>query len=351
MSRAGLGFLAYRPVMAPVLTAPVTPQSVQVKGIAAMTAAQTTAAQSAVVPQTLTNFSLPFAPDLNLFDATLGELVSVRVTTQATLTSQIISQNTSTNSGAEITGFTNGSYAITGLPTPVTGNLNGTTATVSVPVFPGGNPDFTGPTTVVFDPLVVSDSEAITYTSAADLAFFTQSAGRTTITPTLAAQAQSGASAPNGNLQTDVRTFGNGQISVAYEYIPNCPAVVSLVRFGIHHQPTQLQLTFDGPVDPVDAENIDNYRVLIPNRYGHFTGPGVTYSPIWSAVYNPADNTVLLTTARRLNVHHQFQLEVNLPCNNGNAITIQFGGKRSLGGFYGHRGEFIPYPFGRVVRR
>ncbi|MFO0892961.1 MAG: choice-of-anchor E domain-containing protein, partial [Isosphaeraceae bacterium] len=329
LSRAGLGFPAIRPAAVPVQTATLNPATIEVKGISKLSSTQTSSAQSAVVPDTLTNFNLPFAPSLQLFDASLGELVSVKVTAKATLTSQIISQNTSTTSGADITGFTNGSFNIDGLPTTVSGNLNATTATVSVPVFPGGNPDFTGPTTVTFPPLVATDTRSITYSSPSDLAFFTQSTGRTTLTPTLQATAQSGATAPNGNLQTDVRTFGSGEISVIYEYEPNCPNVVRLVRFGIHHQPTQLEVTFDGPVNEADAENVDNYRILLPNRHGRYSGPGVTYSTIESAEYNPATNSVLLQTTRRLNVHHQFQLEINYPCYDGNPLLIQFGGKRS----------------------
>ncbi|MGE3819652.1 MAG: hypothetical protein AB7I30_09470, partial [Isosphaeraceae bacterium] len=87
LSRAGLGFPAFRPVMAPALTSTITPTTTQAKGISALTSTQSTAAQSAVVPQTLTNFNLPFAPDLDLFDTSLGELISVKLTANASLTS------------------------------------------------------------------------------------------------------------------------------------------------------------------------------------------------------------------------------------------------------------------------
>jgi len=128
---------------------------------------------------------------------------------------------------------------------------------------------------------------------------------------------------------------------------------VSLVRFGIHHQATQLQLTFDGPIIPsTDATNVSNYRVVVPNRYGSFTGPGVSYVAVNWAVYDQTDNTVTLTTARPLNVHKLFELQVKLPCNNGNIVTIEFGGKKSLGGYINpHAGNaVVKVANGKVVK-
>ncbi|MFO0954379.1 MAG: choice-of-anchor E domain-containing protein [Isosphaeraceae bacterium] len=348
MSRAGLTL----PAAAVALSAPVTPSSVKISGSVTATATQTvTVRQDAAVPSTLTNFNQPFNPSINLFNPNLGQLVAVNVVSSAQIQSLIISENTSTTSGADITGTTNGTYTINGFPTAISGTLNGTTQTVSVPAFTGGPPDFTGPTTVFFPPLIVTDTKTTTFNSPAALAYFTSSAGRTSITPRLIENAQSGASAPNGNLQTIVQTLGSGTISVNYVYMPRCPAVVSLVRFGIHQQPTLLQLTFDGPLDPAQASNPNYYRIAVPNKNGSFTGPGVTYVPIASAKYDAATNTVLLTTARRLNVHYMFQLQIFLPCNNGNVITIQFGGKRSLGGFVNpHKGNaFVPVRNGKVI--
>src|SRR5262249_10768716 len=126
------------------------------------------------------------------------------------------------------------------------------------------------------------------------------------------------------------------------------------VRFGIHHQPTTLQLFFSGPFDlaTTDPTNTSFYKVIVPNKHGSFTGPGVTTIPISKAVYDPATNSVTLTTAKRLNVHHLFQLAVTLPCNNGNTVIVEFGGKQSLGGFQNphHKNQFIPVVNGRIVR-
>lgn len=339
----------------PVVARPVAPvaSTAQVQSFASKTVkmnaalaatSQTTKLQTVTVPDTLTNFSQPFAPPITLFNPSLGTLVAVHVTAQATLTSQITSENTSTTSEATITGFTAGTYSITGINRTISGSLNKQTDPITVPAFGGGVPDFTGPSTAVFPTLTTTSSEPpITFTAPSDLAFFTASAGRTTISPVLTENARSGANAPNGNLLTLVRTSGSGVITVTYEYSPECPAVTKLVRFGIHMQPTQLQLTFAGPLDPAQASNPAYYHVIAPNAAGSFTGQGTTIIPVTSAVYDAVNHTVTLTTAKRLNVHHLYQLVVNLPCANGNPTVIEFGSKMSLGGFTNpHTGSFIP---------
>lgn len=334
------------------------------------TATQSTVLQTASVPSTLTNFTAPFAPTISLFNPNLGTLVAVDVTVEAQLTSQIKSQNTSTTSAADITPFINGNYTVGGLSEVVSNTLTikPTPTPVAVSVYNGTDAPFTGTSTVLwtsppynatvpvdqtFPPEVASDNEAYTLTAAGDLAFYTASTGRTTLTPNLTENGQSGATAPNGNLQTDVVTAGSGVITVSYEYIPRTPNVVSLVRYGIHHQPTQLQLTFDGPIIPAsEASDPANYTVVVPNSQGSFTGPGISYVAVKSAVYDEANNTVTLVTARRLNFHKLFQLKIDLPSNNGNIITIEFGGPKSLGGFTNpHAGNvFVPVVDGKPVK-
>ena len=298
--------------------------------------------QTASVPQTLTNFNLPFSPSFNLFDPAMGTLTAVNVTANAYLSSVIQSQNLSTTTGAAITGSISGAFSISGFPTTLAGPLPNFSSTQTVPAY-NNEPDFTGPSTAVFNGISTQASQTVTLTDPASLAFFTASAGRSTSTPQLQMNATAGATAPNGNIQTLVVTNGQGTLSVSYTYTPPAPTVVSLVRYGIHHQQTQLQLTFNGYVDPVQANNPYNYRVIVPNRQGSFTGPGVTYVAIANATFDPASNSVTLLPARRLNVHYQFQLQVKLPVNNGNIIVLDFGGKQSLGGFNNHQGQFTPF--------
>lgn len=317
---------------------------------------QTTQLQTATVANTLTNFSLPFVPTISLFNPSLGTLLDVKVTAQASLTSTIISQNLSTTSGTDITGFTNGNFTIAGISgasgTPISGALDGTTETLPAAAFPGGTPNFTGASTVNFAPLTVSGPPNTTtvYTNAADLAFFTASAGRTTITPTLTENATSGANAANGNLITLVRTTGTGLITVTYDYAPACPPITSIARYGIHHQPTQILLTFAGPVSDVSSvENPIYYTINTQAPNGSFTGPGSKTVPVISAVYNATNHTVLLTTAKQLNVHYLDQLTVNLPCDNGKPTVIVFGSKYSLAGFTNHIGQFVPVSGGEAI--
>jgi hypothetical protein len=118
--------------------------------------------------------------------------------------------------------------------------------------------------------------------------------------------------------------------SVTYTYRPACPTVSSIGRIGIHHQPTQLVITFEGTADPAKAESTSNYFVI--------TSAGKTI-PIVSATFNPATNAVTLIPAKRLNVHHHFQLSLVLPCpgkQTPETVIIPFGGKSSLIGFYNH---------------
>jgi hypothetical protein len=348
------------------LGVPVSTTTYRITGTSAIqsTSIQSASVQTVTVPNTLTNFTASFNPAITLFDPNLGTLTAVHVTVQATLTSQIKSQNTSSSSPATITPFITGDYTVSGLSQGIANNLNLVNPT-GIPVQANtGDPSFQGNSTAAWTtpptpgvptsnqaPAVsATDTKTFTLTAPGDLAFYTAGVGRTTVTPQLTEHGTSGATAPNGNLQTEVLTSGSGVITISYDF---CPTVVKLVRFGIHHQQTQLQLTFTGPIVPAsDASNPANYKVIVPNKYGSFTGPGVTHVPVTSAVYNQANNTVTLTTARRLNVHHLFELEVNLPCYNGKPVIIEFGGKRSLGGFTNpHAGNvFVPVANGNIVR-
>ena len=326
-----------------VQSLPFNAQTIAVNTVHA-SATQTTATttvQTVTVPNKLTNFSQPFTPPISLFNPSLGTLVAVHITASATLTSQIQSENTSTTSGAQITGFTNGTFTITGLGTPITGNLNGTTTTYNATSF-DGNVDYMGPSGVTFPPLATTQSSSATITDPTQLAYFVSSAGRTTITPVLTDQAQSGANAPNGNLQTNVMTSGSGTVTITYEYSAQLPTVVSLQRFGIHHQPTVLVLTFAAPLtDTASASNPANYVVIQPNAQGSFTGPGIKVIPIVSATLNGTDTAVTLLPAQSLNYHKVYQLKVTLPQNNNNPLLIEFGGKSSLAGFSFHGKQYV----------
>jgi hypothetical protein len=320
--------------------------------IQAKAATQTqTVSQVVAVPATLTNFSQAFMPPVNLFDPKLGTLTEVKIVESATLTSNVVSQNTSTSSGADITAELNGNVSINGIGKPLSGMIQAFSQTISVPASTNGANDFLPPTTVVFPPLTGAQTQTLDLTDAADLATFTATSGHTTISPVLVANATSQATAPNGNLQTKVMTEGLGTISISYQYTPAVPQVIKVTRFGIHQQPTVLKVSFSGTVVPSEASNPANYLIVLPNRHGSFTGAGVTFIPVASATYDSTTNTATLLSSKKFNFHNLAELQVTLPSNNGKVLTAVFGGTKDLGGFQNpnNKSQFIPYIPGVTV--
>jgi hypothetical protein len=299
----------------------------------------TSPAQTVSLGNTMTNFTNePLAPVLNLFDPALGTLVSVKVSHTATVQSSIVSQNLSPTSATEITAGFTGSSVINGLNQPI---VQPSRTLISVPM-PAG-PFGSGTDTVAFPPLVVTDSSSTTFTDPASLAFFTASSGHSTTTVTMSATASADASAPDGNLRTTSVSTGSASVTVTYTFNQACPTVSGIGRIGVHHQRTELIVTFDGVVDPVKAANPDNYKVITPS--------GRTI-PIKSATFNPATNAVTLIPAEKLNVHYHFRLSVVIPCPNEQTpetVIIPFGGKDSLIGFHNHKGEFVTVKNGRIT--
>jgi hypothetical protein len=291
------------------------------------------------LPQTLTNFANePLSPTLNLFNPTLGTLLSVTVSHTATIQSDITSQNRSTSSATVITASLAGSYQITGLNQTISQPTN----TISSAPTPAGTFG-SGTDTVTFPPLLLTDSSSSTFTDPASLAFFTSSSGRTAVTLAMTATATASAAAPNGNLLTTTSSSASSTVTVTYTYMPVCPTVSGIGRIGVHQQHTKLVVTFSGPVDTTKADNPDNYSVI--------TRSGKTI-PIKSATFNPATNSVTLVPRRRLNVHYHFHLSLVIPCANEQTpqtVIVPFGGKRSLIGFHNHRGEFVSVEHGRIV--
>lgn len=100
--------------------------------------------------------------------------------------------------------------------------------------------------------------------------------------------------------------------------------VTNLQLFGIHHQTSQIVLTLDGALDPVQAQNPANYRLIglgKDERIG--TADDVVYG-ISSIVYNPQNNTVTLTPNQHLNIHYHYVLSLTLPPANPCSPTVQY---------------------------
>jgi hypothetical protein len=121
------------------------------------------------------------------------------------------------------------------------------------------------------------------------------------------------------------------------------PATESgITRFGVHHQPTKLVVRFSGAVNPVQAANTNNYLITARGPSGRFGATDNPHYKISSAIYAAPPNAVLLTSTRRLNLHDQFELTIDLApislAGNGKDTTMLFGGERILGGFVGNHG-------------
>jgi hypothetical protein len=83
--------------------------------------------------------------------------------------------------------------------------------------------------------------------------------------------------------------------------LPPGARVTLLQRFGIHRMPTTLVLHFNQPLDPVRAQNVNEY---------HLIGPLGQTVAITDAVYDATNDTVTLHLARRINFHRRFRLTV-----------------------------------------
>jgi IPT/TIG domain len=198
----------------------------------------------------------------------------------------ITSQGTSPTSAADE--FT---YTATTLPAPtVTGvspddgpAAGGTLVTIT-------GTGFTGATEVDFGTtpaanVIVSSANTITATSPAG----TGTVNITVVTP-------GGTSATRAADQ--------------FTYIAAAPRVMSVARFGFHMQPTSVVLTFSSALDPTEAQDVKNYRIVTLGgrgrngfRIGHVTR-------VRAAVYDPAAFTVTLRPVVRLDIHNRYRLTV-----------------------------------------
>jgi len=292
----------------------------------------------------LTNFqNQPLSPPLQLFDPTLGTLTAVTVTHAAILQSRITSTNLSVSSGTTITANLNGNYVINGLNQTIANTVTAPSQSITVPAFNPSNPSVS---TATFLPLLATDPTpptpptSVTFTDPASLQFYTASANRTSVTPTMTANGFASASAANGNNRTTAITSASATITVSYTYTPApCPTISRISRIGVHNQTTQLIVAFSGTVNPTLAENVNNYSIIASDG---------TKIAVVSAVYDATTNSVTLTPAKKLNAHYTFTLSATLPCTTVMTVLVPFGGKPTLIGFVNHRGQFVPITNGVI---
>jgi hypothetical protein len=79
------------------------------------------------------------------------------------------------------------------------------------------------------------------------------------------------------------------------------PTIDAVKRYGIHMQPTVVVVTFNDPLDPTSAVNLNSYRI---------TDSSGRQVRIASAVFDAETNSVTLRTASRINLHHTYHFTV-----------------------------------------
>ncbi len=126
---------------------------------------------------------------------------------------------------------------------------------------------------------------------------------------------------PNGSQVTGVAVSN---------YFGVCPSVVDLVRRGVHHQPAQVVLTFNAPLNATSAQNLSNYSLVASGHDQKFGTADDQPIPLQSAVYDPLQQTVTLTASRPLNVHGLYQVTANGFCPTGTPFVGVLNRKYSL---------------------
>jgi hypothetical protein len=107
------------------------------------------------------------------------------------------------------------------------------------------------------------------------------------------------------------------------------PTVTSVNRFGVHMQPTSIVLTFSAPLDPITAEDVNNYKIVTlggPGRGGNLVGH---VTPVRAAIYDPSSLTVTLYPVGRLDFHNVYRLTVEgaTPSGVKSATGVPLGGQ------------------------
>jgi hypothetical protein len=125
------------------------------------------------------------------------------------------------------------------------------------------------------------------------------------------------------------------------------PRLLEVHRYGFHHHPTTLILTFDSPLNATAAQDAANYTLL---------GPGSRHRviPISWARYDATTRSVTLRPKRLMNFHNRFTYQLTVRGSGPACLTGQAGqpfdgdGDGQPGGdyrvkFHGY-GQVVPEP-------
>src|SRR5262245_55798940 len=183
---------------------------------ATVNTAATTITKTLTFPPTQTNFSLSGLIDQ--FDPSLGQLTSIDITHDGSITSAISVENTSTKSASTINGTVSGNLTLTGPNGLTLGlNLSANAGSFSALTY-DGQIDFGGTSGKALAAKTASGTKTITLTGADMQAFL----GTGTVSFTEEGQATSTANG-GGNVLVQIESSGTGKLTVVYHYIPdNC---------------------------------------------------------------------------------------------------------------------------------
>jgi uncharacterized repeat protein (TIGR01451 family) len=108
--------------------------------------------------------------------------------------------------------------------------------------------------------------------------------------------------------QIDTNTANNtSSVSVVVTSTSPPVMVVSLERFGFHHEPTLLVVRFSGPLDAASAQDLSNYKLILIAHGGRLRHPVA----LAKATYDPTDLTVTLHPGKRLPLRFHYVLTIH----------------------------------------
>ena len=169
--------------------------------------------QTLTLGPTLTNYEEPLSPGLSLFDPTRSQLLSVTVSVQSDLVSQIVVDNTGGET-SQITSTLSGAVNLVGLVPGGVAKLEGASPTAAPVELPENQQ-----TTLTLEAPSV---QTYVFDQPTDLAFYTATVGGSTVSPVIGTTALLQLStSPNGNLTTDATTSGSATVVVSYSYVPS----------------------------------------------------------------------------------------------------------------------------------
>lgn len=307
-----------------------------------------TMTQTLTLAPTATNLvGQPLSPSLQLFNPSLGTLVSVTVTEAAAVSTVITATNTSTSSGTTFTGQAQDSYELDGLNVLLTNSQTLTTQPATLGAAGGSTPS-----SVTFPALVSTDSiSPAPMTDTADLDFYMATATQSAITPTLTASAQVTGSGVGGNANYSGTSAAEATVTVSYQYIPNPGTGPTVARYGVHEQATSLVLAFNQALTATELTEVQDpsyYKIITPGNDHRFGTRDDVVIPINAANYDATTNAVTLVPAMNLNIHQPYELEFQFT-DQSTPTVIRFN-HSNLAGFNYHGGRFFAVVDGRVVR-